>query len=264
MLDESDYSETIGRDLLQVSGKLAVCAGWLAFDAANVPLARQLYSEALLLAGSASDPILSAHVLEKSSMLASYVARTGASRGVAREGVRLADQAAEAARHESMPRLHALIALRRANAVSLLGDKPAFRSAVTRARNELDRGAGADDPAWIKFVDEFEIRGQEAMGHMNLGASGTSAVLHQESLQEPNLPPRNRACAKAQLAASLASSGDLAGAVSEGMTVLPALAGGVTSIRTLNELRPVRSAAQETGDEEFCARFDAVERTLTA
>src|SRR6266516_1077202 len=212
MLDESDYSETIGRDLLQVSGKLAVCAGWLAFDAANVPLARQLYSEALLLAGSASDPILSAHVLEKSSMLASYVARTGASRGVAREGVRLADQAAEAARHESMPRLHALIALRRANAVSLLGDKPAFRSAVTRARNELDRGAGADDPAWIQFVNESEIITQEAVGHENLGDPAIASELHRRSLAESGVSPRNHACGQAQLAAALAANGDVNGA----------------------------------------------------
>jgi transcriptional regulator with XRE-family HTH domain len=264
MLDESSYPGAVGRDLLSVVGDLAVCAGWLAFDAANVPLARRMYSEALLLAGSAGTPALTAQILAQSSMLSSYVARSGGARGYAREGLRLADHAASAAMHERMPRLHALIALRRANASSLLGDEPAFRSAIGRARLELDRGVSADDPAWIQFVDEFEISGQEAIGQMNLGAPHTSAVLHQESLERPDLAARNRTCAQAQLAAALAASGDVTTAVSEAMAVLPALADGVTSMRALNELRPVRTAAPQVGAEEFCVRFDSVERTLIA
>jgi hypothetical protein len=37
----------------------------------------------------------------------------------------------------------------------------------------------------------------------------------------------------------------------------------VTSVRALNELRPVRRAAEKINAEEFCARFDAVQRSLT-
>jgi transcriptional regulator with XRE-family HTH domain len=262
MLDEADYTEAVGRELLLATGNLTVCAGWLAFDAANIPLARQLFSEALLLAGSAGDVILSAHVLEKSSMLSSYIARSANASGRAREGLRLADQAADAARHAPMPRLHTLIALRRANAASLMGDHSTFRSAINRARRELDHGVGKDDPAWIRFVDESEITGQEAMGYMNLGAPDKAALLHSESLERACLPPRNRACASAQLAAARAGSGDAAGAVAEGNAVLPALAEGVASLRTLNELRPVRAAAHSIGAEDFCTRFDAVEKGL--
>jgi transcriptional regulator with XRE-family HTH domain len=264
MLDESDYAEAVGRDLLGVTGNLAVCAGWLAFDAASVPLARRMYSEALFLAGSAGDPVLSAHVLEKSSMLSSHVARAGAGTGPAREGLRLADQAGEAARHEPLPRLQALIALRRASAASLLGDKPAFRSAIATARRELDRAAGTEEPRWIRFVDESEIASQEAAGHQNLGDPATASLFHRQSLDAPDVSRRNRACGQAQLAAALAGCGDVPAAVSEGMDVLPALSGGVTSIRTLNYLRPVRIAAGKSAAEEFCVRFDAIERQLSA
>ncbi len=265
MLDESDYSGAVGHDLLGVAGDLAACVGWLAFDAANVALARRIYSDALLLAGSAGHPILSAHVLEKSSMLSSFMARTGGtSRGLAREGLRLADQAADIARHEPMPRLHALISLRRADAASLLGDKAAFLSAITRARQELDRGAGADDPAWIQFVDESEVVTHDAVGHQNLGDPVTASELHRQSLEAPGLSPRNRACGQAQLAGALAESGDVSGALSEGLDVLPALSSGVTSIRTLNYLRPVRTAAEKSAAKEFCMRFDAVARQLGA
>lgn len=264
MLDESSYSEMIGRELIRVTGSMAVCAGWLAFDGGHVPLARQLHAEALLLAGSADDTILTSQALQQASMLASYVARTTGSAGHAREGLRLADQAADVARHERMPRLHALIALRRANAVSLMGDQPSFTTAIARARHEMGHAAGADDPQWIRFVDEFEIQGQEAIGHMNLGAPEQSAAVHQVSLQEPELAPRNRVCAQAQLAAAVVASGDTRSAIGEAMEVLPALEDGLTSVRALNELRSVRTAAKRADDDEFCARFDTVERTLNA
>ncbi len=264
MLDESDYPEAVGRDLLGTTSSLAVCVGWLAFDAGDLALAHRMYSKALPLAGSANDSVLTVHVLHNLSMLSSYTARTRGSRGLARDALRFADQAAHAARHESMSRLQALIALRRAGAISLLGDRPAFQAAITDARRELDRGIRDDDPEWIKFVDESEIKGQEAMGYLNLGAPETSAALHRESLDTPDLAVRNRLCGQAQLATALAAKGDMPGAVGVGMTALSALLNGVTSVRALNELRPVRHAAEKIKAEEFCARFDTAQRALTA
>jgi transcriptional regulator with XRE-family HTH domain len=263
MLDESDYSEDVGRDLLGTASSLGVCAGWLAFDAGNLSLARRMYSEALPLAGSANDPVLTVHVLEKLSMLASYVARTSHKVGPAYEAMRLARQAGDAGRFETQPRLSALIAVRDANAASLLGDTAGFRSVITSARRELDRALGADDPEWMLFVDDAEIAGQEAMGRLNLGEVGRGEELYR-SVLDGELSPRSRACKQALLAAALARCGDTDGAVREGTIVLPALEGGLTSIRTLNELRPVRFAAEKIKAGEFCVRFDAAERALTA
>jgi hypothetical protein len=242
---------------------LAVCAGWLAFDAGNLPLSRRLYGEAHLLIGGADDPLLTVHVLEKLSMLSAFKARTGPSRGPAREAAALAERAAHEARHVPMPRVQALVALRRASAVSLLGDRAGFLAAITDARRELDRGVSGDDPEWIRFVDEFEIRGQEAMGHLNLGAPEISAAVHRESLDAPDLGVRNRLCGQAQLATALVAEGDVAGAVAEGSMALAALESGVTSVRALNELRPVRHAAEKAKAEEFSARFDTVQQALT-
>jgi transcriptional regulator with XRE-family HTH domain len=264
MLDESDYSEAVGRDLLRMTGALAVCAGWLAFDAGNLPLSRHLYSEAHLLINGAGDPLLAVHVLEKLSMLSAFKARTGPNRGPAREAAALAERAAHEARYVPMPRLQALVALRRASAVSLLGDKAGFQTAITDARRELDRGISGDDPEWIRFVDEFEVKGQEAMGYLNLGAPETSAVVHRESLDAPDLGVRNRLCGQAQLATALVAEGDIAGAVDEGVAALSALENGVTSIRALNELRSVRRAAQGINAEEFCARFDTARQALAS
>jgi len=258
MLDESDYTEPVGRELLSVTGDLAVTAEWLAFDAGNVNLAQRLDAEALALAGGVGDAGLAAHVLELSSMLYSHMARLDGGKGRARQGLRLADQAANAAAHEPMPRLHALIALRRASAASLLGDEHAFRASIGRARHELDRGVSPDDPSWIQFVDEFEIDAQEAIGHSNLGHYGAAIELQRMSLAGPGVAKRNSACTRAQLASAFAAQGDANSALSEARAVLPVLADGVRSVRALNELRPVRVVAQQVRDDEFCELFDLV------
>jgi hypothetical protein len=40
--------------------------------------------------------------------------------------------------------------------------------------------------------------------------------------------------------------------------------GAVAALGSLEALRPIRAAAKESAAEEFCARFDAAERVLTA
>ncbi len=269
MLDEADYSETAGRDLLVVAGNLAVCTGWLAFDAGNAPLARQLLSEARLLAGSAGDTVLATHALAELSGYTSWMARmyrngglAGKARGSARESLRLASQAADEARHERSPRLHVMIALRLSNATSLLGDNAAFRSAISRARRELDHTPGADDPCRYR-ADEKNIAHDEALGHVNLGDAGRGEQLYR-SVLDGEVPPLWRAYTGAALADSLLQQGARDDAVTEGLNALSSLEDGVKSVRSLVSLRLVRAAAQEQGSEEFCTRFDAAERALTA
>jgi hypothetical protein len=66
-------------------------------------------------------------------------------------------------------------------------------------------------------------------------------------------------------AAACGQQGARQDAVAAAAEVLPALEGGVTSMRCLNRLRIVRQAAgNTTGAQEFCGRFDALERTLAA
>jgi hypothetical protein len=78
------------------------------------------------------------------------------------------------------------------------------------------------------------------------------------------LSPRNRASYGAGLAdALLKQGGARQDAITAATDVLSALEDGVTSIRCLNRLRLIRQAAAGTpGAEEFCARFDTIERAL--
>ncbi len=258
-----DAAGEAGSRLLAAAGELALCTGWIALDAGQLPLARPLYEQARELADSAGDAVLGVHALANQSMLHAELARTGPSREPARQALRLAFQAQDEGRYLPVPRLHALIALRHASAASLLGDKAAFQKAVAQARLELDRGHEDEaPPEWLRFVDRTEITGTEARGWLDLGDPGRSAQLHRQALACA-LSPRDRAGYGAGLADALLKQGARQDAITAAADVLPALEHGMTSVRCLSRLRLVRQAAASTpGREEFCARFDAVEQAL--
>ncbi len=265
MLDESDYSETVGRQLLVVTAHLGIESGWFAYDHGDQQLARRLYSDAEMLAGDTGDSQLIVHVCGVMARQSVYLARVHQRRGLAREALRLADKAAEAARHEPAPRLHAVAAMRQAVAHAQLGDEVAFRSAITRARRALDRGDHPADPAWARFVTHTEVTVHEAMGWERLGSPGQAVTLWRNVANDQNRLPRNQVFAQSNLARALLDEGNVTLAIDEGRAVLQSFtAARMTSARPISAMRPVRAAAENAGDEEFCSRFDAVERTLTA
>jgi hypothetical protein len=96
------------------------------------------------------------------SELSYDMALAGSGKNHARDALLLANQAADVVRRYPMPRLHAAVAYRHANAAFQLGDVAAFRSAVTRMRRELDRGAYTSDPAWLWFVSDTLVTVYEA------------------------------------------------------------------------------------------------------
>lgn len=259
MLDEADYNETTGRQLMSTAGELAVCAGWLAYDADDQSLARELYSAARLLADQSGDDGLAMHAMQVMSLQSVHLARKGGHPGSARDAVRLSERAAELARHDPSPQLHALLASRQAIAHAAIGDSQGFAVAISRAWREVDRGFADDGPVWLRFVNNSEIAAQEARGRLYLGDPVAAAALYRRSL-DATLSPRNSASYRATLADALAASGDVTGAMAEGRVVLTALgAGGVMSPRTLVQLHPVRqAAAHDRRGEDFCAHYDQI------
>lgn len=257
MLDSSSYSSAVGAELQGVVAELAAHTGFMAFDSARQSLARTLFTEAAMLA-TGRDPLV---VAESHSLLAlqssHLAALSGEGRtGLAREALRFLDTAAGAVRHEASPRVHAIIAMRRARAYGLLEDSREVRANLTIARRELDRGDHPADPPWAAFVTPAEVTAHEAMARLGGGDPDSAAALYRDVLADDALPGRNRAFYQASLAVALTAVGDRSQAVAEGMEVLPALEGTVRSPRTVNQLRPVRR--QVPDDSEFAVRFDAV------
>jgi transcriptional regulator with XRE-family HTH domain len=263
MLDESDYTDAVGRELLNVTAELAITTGWFAYDGGQQHIARQMYGEANLLAGSVGVGELTTHVFVNLAMQSTYLARAGgSSSGLAREGLRFATRAAEVARHEPSPRLHALVSLRQAAAYAQLGDETAFKTSIDNAHRELDRGDHPADQAWTAFVTRAEIDGHDADGWLRLEQTGR-AVSRYDDVLGARLPPRNAAYYRARLAGALLEDGDRAEAIAQGLSILPDLGDRLASVRTLIELRPVRTAAQQASAEEFVALFDSAAHALS-
>lgn len=264
MLDESDYSPAIGRELLVVTADLGIEAAWFAHDADEQTLARQLYGEAALLADSAGDSTQRVQLYSNMAQQYSYLARRTGGRGLARQALQVAGRAVDAARHEPSPALHAFVSLRHAVAHAQLGDEVAFRSAITTARRELDRGPHETDPPWTRTVSDSEITEFEAIGKTELGAPIQAIRLRQAVLDDTAKAPRDQANNRANLASVLVQTGDLDQAIHHGLLILPELGTTLTSSRVLQRLQPVRDAASAAAAAEFCERFDAAARALRA
>ncbi|GLW98884.1 AAA family ATPase [Microtetraspora sp. NBRC 16547] len=190
LLDNAEFSESISCQLLSVAGELCVCAGWLAYDSDDQQLARRLYGEAHLYATHSDDPVLQVHVASNSALQAVRLAREEPGR--AREALRFVAAAEASAWRCATPRVHALLALREAYAHSMLKDELAYRSAITKAWRELDRGPHEDDPPWVRFVDAAELTGNEGMAAINLGQARRAVQRFAEVVVEPRLGQHNR------------------------------------------------------------------------
>ncbi len=266
MLDESDYNESVGRQLLVVTAELGLDCGWFAYDNGEQELARRFYSEAEALASDTGDSQLTVHVYTTMARQSVHLARVYQRRGLAREALRFADKAVHAAQYEPSPRLHAVAAMRQAVAHAQLGDEVAFRSSITRARRALDRGDHPSDPAWVRrSATHGQVTAHDAMGWERLGSPARAVALYRAELGDESDLARNRICTHSYLAGALLDEGDVTLAIDEGRAVLSSFATAqMTSARPVNAMRPVRLAAENAGDEEFCQHFDTVERTLTA
>lgn len=251
-LDAGTYSAAVGADLVAVTAELAACAGFIAFDAGDQLTARSLLTESLILSGS--NALLSSHACALLAMQSSSMSSSTGRVGLARDALRLLDQAGQIARHEPSAKLHAVVAMRRSVAAALLGDGQGARRYLDGARRELDRGDHPSDPAWFAFVSPAEVTAHEAMGAVPLGQAERAAGIFRDVLSDQSVSARNRVFYSARLAGALEAAGDHREAVTTGLGVLGDLERGIRSGRTLKLLKPIRERAPR-GD-EFAARYD--------
>lgn len=250
MLLRGQAAEAIRRadcaGLPAAEAEITLYASQAALDAADLIMAGSLADSARDLAKDAGDLVLAVHVMLVLSQIRAVTARKGASREPARQALLLAREAADEARYEPVPQLHALIAIRHAQAAALLGDEPVFDAAITRARRELGRG-GLDDtvplPAWLRHVGEAELCSAEAAGAQDLARTDRAVALYRHALDAADCP-RDHALIATELACALIRDGDNAGAVAMALDrVVPALESGVASARCLDQLRQVTAGA---------------------
>ncbi|MFF2552168.1 helix-turn-helix domain-containing protein [Nocardia sp. NPDC058058] len=258
MLDHGEYGPRTGDALAAATGRLCSCAGWLAHDSGHPEIARWCYTESMLLAEQTGDGEMLAAALGGLTITATDHPRHG------REPIRIARRVTELANSVPSPRLKALRLAREAVAHAAIGDHREFTHTMTRVWHELERGFdNPDDPIWLHFVTEAELRVHEARGRKLLGQHTRAADLFRDSIDRAENLPRDEASYRAYFAASLAGLGDSAAAIGAGHGALDLLESQVDSPRLVAELRPVRRAAagvRGSEAEHFGRRFDALIR----
>ncbi|MEV5833472.1 hypothetical protein [Nocardia sp. NPDC052112] len=263
VLETSAFDEQAGKAFMRAAGELATIAGWLAYDSERHPLARRCYADAFALANQAGDDGLTVHVCLNAAHQATTLSRSG--QGNPHRALGLIGRARDLSRGRPPGRIHALMAVREAQAYGVLGDRTGFGKAVATAWRELDfafeHESTEECPQWLRFVTTTEIRCHEARGTSDLGDSAKAVTLS-AGLALEQAGARNAANYRAGWAAALANVGDLESATDQGLSVLSDLEREVSSTRTLKLLAPVRDAAEGYSD-EFRYRFDNLARRVT-
>ncbi len=231
MLEHGTYGESVGQRLLRATGRIEMCAGWLAFDAGRHDIARSCYTDALALARQAGDAEVETHALANLAFQSNVIGRP-------REAIRLAEGAERAAAGpHNRARLAAIPQLRRAMAFALMGDATGSGRAITRARNVLDRDGDKPTEEWCSFLGQAELDGIEGSCLMELGRSARAARLLERSVSGyGSRYARNRVLYQVRLARTRLDLGEPAGSAEAAEAALDDLTGDITSWRVSTEL----------------------------
>ena len=173
LLQES-HPESVAQRLYRITADLAALAGWMSYDVGLQPTAQKYLVLALHAAKEAGDRPLGAFILSSMSRQMIHLDRPDD----ALELVHLAQYGSrDSASATTQAMLHALEARAYAN----MGQVNKCHRAVRMAEDTFADARAADDPPWIGFFTEAELRAENAHSYRDLayvaGRSPTYASL---------------------------------------------------------------------------------------
>lgn len=231
-----DYDIAVETDLLSASAEIAEVAGWLAYDADEQRMSRQLNQEALLLSRLAGDRAIELLVLQNMSMQAGYLGRP-------REALLLAKTAFNGRPLSS--RLSAIFRVREGRALAQEGRDRDARNAFAHARALFSDGSAERDPDWSWWFEQHEMTWHEAMAETDLGNWKQAVEMFRHAI-EPTAATshRDRYVYRSHLLWALTEVGDWR-AADEVIGELSGFVGHVASQRTVSLLKRVENRLNE-------------------
>jgi tetratricopeptide (TPR) repeat protein len=257
LLEYGSYTDTVGQYLLTATGRLEICAGWLALDAGQHEVARSCFGEALAMSRQANDAQVETRALANLAFQSNVLARP-------REALRYAAGAEHAATgYGSAPWLATIPQLHLAVGSFLAGNARDADHAISSARRALERDDEAANEEWSAFLSPMEIDGVEARCAIELQRpSHAERLLEQAIAGYATQFARNLAMLRGRLARARLDQGAVDGAAEAAHSALDDLTGKVASWRVSTELDVVakRLAAypEVDGVERFLVRYQAV------
>ncbi|MBS2545498.1 helix-turn-helix domain-containing protein [Catenulispora sp. NL8] len=135
---------------------------WNLFDNKRHAAAEQYYHMALRSSAEANDVLTGAYSM-------SFMAIQHYTEGDPNDAVKLLETAEETTRHRATPRMRAMLAARKARALSKAGDRRRCAQALTTARDLLDLGPSDEDPEYLYWVTRGEIEMIAGSSALELG-----------------------------------------------------------------------------------------------
>ena len=167
----SDQVPTRGH--LSAVAEAGEVAGWVAYDAGRLDLARSLSLDALHLAEMAGDLSMVRFLLSNLTMVDLALRRPVEALAVVEH---VTDQA-------TSPRIAALFELRRARGLAQMSEQQRAVQSFDRARVLLGEGTRDDDPWWSWWIDGAELAWHRGTFHAELGDWQPAADAYREAVE---------------------------------------------------------------------------------
>jgi tetratricopeptide (TPR) repeat protein len=230
LVEETTYTEEVGRKLTTGIGDLAAVAGWMCHDVSMHIAAQHYFLLALQAAKEADDPNLGAHVL-------SCMARQAGHLGRPEDALEMIHLARYGVRNTATPTIGALLHSLEARYYAMMGRLKDFDRAAGQAEAAFADRDPAQDPAWMTYFDTSEY--YATLGICHLIAARTSAagqtrraieMISRALAHRDEARVRSRAFDHLGLARTYLVAGELESAGAAGTTALE-LTGKVSSAR---------------------------------
>ena len=236
LVEDTTYTEKVGRKLITGIGDLATVAGWMCHDVSMHGAAQRYFLLALQAAKEADANNLSAHVLSCMARQAGHLGRPG-------DALELIHLARYGARHSATPTIAALLHGLEARYYAMMGKVKEFERAAGQAEAAFADRDPAQDPPWVAYFDTSEYYATLGICHQIIARTAAPAKARRaidmigEALahRDPSRA-RSRAFDHLGLARAYLCAGELESAEAAGTTALE-LTARVSSSRVRDRLQ---------------------------
>lgn len=228
LLDRGRYSDKVRLRLYALAARVSHLTGWMAYDAGLRSAGQRYYVGALRSARTAGDDAFGAFILAEMGVHVSEAGRTA-------ERVDLISTAIDNAPRSLPLCTQSFLYLHKAEALSRDGVHREAGTALNRATSLWERQVTDDNPDWLDWFGEAQLRSTE--GKVLLRSGQVERATSSLETSVTRAAPRDKAVRSSRLAEARLAGGDLEGALDAANYGAELLEDSVSSIRALNRLK---------------------------
>ncbi|MFD7815613.1 transcriptional regulator [Streptomyces sp. NPDC059785] len=228
LLRAGRYTDKVRVRLYALAARVSHLTGWMAYDAGLRSAGQRYYVGALRSARTAADDAFGAFVLAEMGVHVSEAGRTA-------ERVDLISTAIDNAPRRLSPYTQSFLYLHKAEALSCDGDHERAGTALNRAASLWERHTVEDNPDWLDWFGEAQLRSTEGKVLLRAGQVERATSSLETSVQKA--APRDKAVRSSRLAEARLAGADLDGALDAANYGAELLEDKVSSVRALDRLK---------------------------